>query len=660
MKKTFILIFLLLMVSVNAQEFNNYDTLKINTDLSSSLLLTRSSFSSKVGYAYANLTFLPENSEMQQTNYSITTDPGASKTIGKDYIYFKWESPRENVLKFEVNSQENTKVNFKHIKEKINFPIRDNLDEFQEYLINTETVTSQDPQIIKKANELAQGEDDLFVVVHKIGAWTKQNINYSLETLTADVSQNASWVLENKIGVCDELTSLFVAMLRSINIPARFVTGQSYTNLINGFGNHAWAEVYFPRYGWIPFDPTYGQLGYIDSTHIKMKTGNDVKDSDVNYGWLSNDVDVETSGLDIKSQFISYGDIHKENISLNMDLLKKDPGPGSYIPIKVNIKNTNDYYLPLSVYIYKAPIKVNDYVRDILLKPNEEKSIFFIIQTPKNLERGFLYSSEIGIKDNFNNNITKSLQFTPDGDKVTLEEAQILINQLKKEDEKIYSKNVELTCTLDKDYYYDYESGKINCDITNKGNVNLNSLNVCYKKECKQINLNIVEKKFLSFKFSPQDKEFLVTVSNEDVSKFSIVNPSILSIPNLTINVLNYPREAKYFDDLLLRFNINTNSEIRNLKLRLNNKEIYNSDKFLNNENFEINLKGHNLREENTITASYQDKNNNLYIKEEKFNSKVEKPFYIKYLWLIILLILIYIANMIFQRKRRMLHSYYN
>src|SRR3989338_5480956 len=138
----------------------------------------------------------------------------------------------------------------------------------------SEIINSDDEDVIGYASEIAEGEDDLYAVVHKAAEWTKNNIKYDLSTLTAEVSQKASWVIDNRQGVCDELTSLFIAMLRSVGIPAKFVSGVAYTEselFPDNWGSHGWAEVYFPGYGWVPYDVTYGQFGYIDPTHVKLK-----------------------------------------------------------------------------------------------------------------------------------------------------------------------------------------------------------------------------------------------------------------------------------------------------------------------------------------------------------------------------------------------------
>ena len=188
----------------------------------------------QIDYVFANLTSFPRNTEFQNSENVITSEPDAKITENKNSILYYWSNPSQDQLKFSVESKINSRTNFKEITSKIKFPIEDNT--FESYTIATETVTSNDTEIKKLASNLAEGEDDLYNVVWKIALWTHDNINYSLNTLTAEVSQNSRWVLDNREGVCDELTSLFIAMLRSLNIPARFVTGQSYTNVLNGFG----------------------------------------------------------------------------------------------------------------------------------------------------------------------------------------------------------------------------------------------------------------------------------------------------------------------------------------------------------------------------------------------------------------------------------------
>ncbi len=73
----------------------------------------------------------------------------------------------------------------------------------------------------------------------------------------------------DKRGVCEHFVSAMVIMLRSLGIPARLVSGfgsgtyNAFTNYYEVRANdaHAWVEVYFSSYGWMPFDPTPGWTG---------------------------------------------------------------------------------------------------------------------------------------------------------------------------------------------------------------------------------------------------------------------------------------------------------------------------------------------------------------------------------------------------------------
>ncbi|MCR5260859.1 MAG: transglutaminase-like domain-containing protein [Candidatus Gastranaerophilales bacterium] len=65
--------------------------------------------------------------------------------------------------------------------------------------------------------------------------------------------------LHSGSGVCEEFAKAFVALCRVKNIPARIVTGFDIPfedTLKDSYTGHTWAEVYFPEYGWVTFDPT--------------------------------------------------------------------------------------------------------------------------------------------------------------------------------------------------------------------------------------------------------------------------------------------------------------------------------------------------------------------------------------------------------------------
>lgn len=75
-----------------------------------------------------------------------------------------------------------------------------------------------------------------------------------------------TFLFEDKEGVCEQYVTALVVMARSLGIPARIAVGYGagdYNPVTNYYEvrlshAHSWAEVYFPSYGWVPFDPTPG------------------------------------------------------------------------------------------------------------------------------------------------------------------------------------------------------------------------------------------------------------------------------------------------------------------------------------------------------------------------------------------------------------------
>lgn len=61
------------------------------------------------------------------------------------------------------------------------------------------------------------------------------------------------------VGDCTEFADLFVAMARSLGIPARRMDG--WTPAWKGTLRHAWVEAWIPSRGWTAFDPTWGESG---------------------------------------------------------------------------------------------------------------------------------------------------------------------------------------------------------------------------------------------------------------------------------------------------------------------------------------------------------------------------------------------------------------
>ena len=68
-------------------------------------------------------------------------------------------------------------------------------------------------------------------------------------------------------GYSEYFGSAMAVMLRSVGVPSRLAVGYTTGDQVEGqpvyavtdSHSHAWVEVYFPGYGWIPFEPTPGE-----------------------------------------------------------------------------------------------------------------------------------------------------------------------------------------------------------------------------------------------------------------------------------------------------------------------------------------------------------------------------------------------------------------
>ena len=379
-KKIILCIVLILLPIVIAQTDDQIfysDELLLDLELSSEFEIIGNS-NSKIEDLRANFNFFPEDYENQKI-LTFETDPDAE--IIDESLLFVWPNPVLATYTYQLNSKIKTFNKIPGLSKKINFPLLIYDRGLDEYLQKTDKIDINS-EIIMQASSLATGEDDLYTVVFNLAKWTKQNINYSLTTLTSEASQKASWVLDNRFGVCDELTNLFIAMCRSLGIPARFVSGVSYTNselFTESWGLHGWAEVYFPGYGWVSYDPTYGQYGNIDAGHIKLKHSLDSDKSTTKFEWKGYNVELEPGKLDINVEVNEIGNKVLESVEMDAKPFFNEVSFGSYNLIEVNLKNKDNNYKAFEMILGKSKevTIISNRSQAVMLKPNQEKKIYY-------------------------------------------------------------------------------------------------------------------------------------------------------------------------------------------------------------------------------------------------------------------------------------------
>jgi len=133
----------------------------------------------------------------------------------------------------------------------------------QRYLQVPDSVSTR---MINLSKAITQGKETPF---DKAAAITQHlRANYQYQPVIQAPPRKADpvdWFLfEYKKGFCNYYASAEVLLLRIAGVPARLAVGyahKTYSDLAKGFTvqrneSHAWPEVYFPGYGWIPFEPT--------------------------------------------------------------------------------------------------------------------------------------------------------------------------------------------------------------------------------------------------------------------------------------------------------------------------------------------------------------------------------------------------------------------
>jgi transglutaminase-like putative cysteine protease len=98
-----------------------------------------------------------------------------------------------------------------------------------------------------------------------------------------DVTTPIAAVLQQRRGVCQDFAHVSVACLRSLGLPARYVSGYIETlppegqpKLIGADASHAWCSAWVPEFGWLDFDPTNNQFPPVQ--HITVGWGRDYRD----------------------------------------------------------------------------------------------------------------------------------------------------------------------------------------------------------------------------------------------------------------------------------------------------------------------------------------------------------------------------------------------
>ena len=134
-------------------------------------------------------------------------------------------------------------------------------------------LTEIDGAIAEFAREVRSQSDDTLPMLHALLGRIHSEMTFDVTPTQTSTTAAEAFALRR--GVCQDLTHIFIAAARHLDIPARYVGG--YFHRADGVtqqdAGHAWAEAYVPSIGWVAFDPTNGICA--SDAHVRVAVGLD-------------------------------------------------------------------------------------------------------------------------------------------------------------------------------------------------------------------------------------------------------------------------------------------------------------------------------------------------------------------------------------------------
>ncbi|MFN5256843.1 MAG: transglutaminase domain-containing protein [Limnohabitans sp.] len=131
----------------------------------------------------------------------------------------------------------------------------------------------------------------LMQAAQELTARMHRDVRY--ESASTDINTPALQALQARRGVCQDFAHILLACLRSLGLPARYVSGYLLTQapagqarLIGSDASHAWVSVYLPELanhasqGWLDLDPTNDRTGLASPglDYAQLAVGRDFAD----------------------------------------------------------------------------------------------------------------------------------------------------------------------------------------------------------------------------------------------------------------------------------------------------------------------------------------------------------------------------------------------
>jgi transglutaminase-like putative cysteine protease len=157
-------------------------------------------------------------------------------------------------------AQKESTAPWKSVAEMFRDPVSPEVVEPYQFVFDSPQVRAA-PELDAYARESFGDDTPLLTGVRELTRRIFGDFKFDAKATTVATPLEEVW--EKRRGVCQDFAHLGIACLRSLGLPARYVSGYLRTlppagkeRLVGADASHAWFSVFSPGTGWVDFDPT--------------------------------------------------------------------------------------------------------------------------------------------------------------------------------------------------------------------------------------------------------------------------------------------------------------------------------------------------------------------------------------------------------------------
>lgn len=260
--------------------------------------ITEYTYGAPVSLCYNMAHLLPRDTRNQRCLHQKIqiNPPPVYQNDGEDYFgnqtfYFSIQEAHKKLVidvttDFEIASlnvlewQAQSTLSCGELRAMLDAPNTPELRMAKEYLLDSPQIRRSEDL---KAYALSTFADDEPVLQAAMAFTHKIFSEFKFDPSTTTVATPLEQVLKQRSGVCQDFAHLAIGCLRSVGIPARYMSGYLETlpppgqeKLVGADASHAWFAIFTPDFGWVEFDPTNDLMP--NEQHIVTAWGRDYSD----------------------------------------------------------------------------------------------------------------------------------------------------------------------------------------------------------------------------------------------------------------------------------------------------------------------------------------------------------------------------------------------